>query len=42
MMLGLLFIVSFPLAPHGSNCGKVLNENENLDGKTKQKTFFLF
>lgn len=38
-MSGLLFIISFPFAPYGSNHGKVLNENENLEGKTNKKTF---
>lgn len=42
VMSGLLFIISFPAAPYGSNRGKVLNENENLEGKTKKKTFFFF
>lgn len=35
-MSGLLFITSFPLAPYGSNRGKVPNENENLEVKTKK------
>jgi len=39
-MSGLLFMIPFPLAPHGSNRGKVLNENENLEGKTKNFFFF--
>lgn len=32
-MSGLLFGISFPLSLYGSNHGKVLNENENLEGK---------
>lgn len=33
VMSGLLFGISFPLSLYGSNYGKVLNENENLEGK---------
>lgn len=40
-MSDLLFNTSFPLAPYGSIRGKVPNENENLEGKTK-KCFGLF
>lgn len=38
-MSGLLFGISFPLAPYGSNHGKVLTENGNLEGK-KENFFF--
>lgn len=37
-MSGLLFGISFPLALDGSNPGKVLNENENVEGK--KENFF--
>lgn len=39
VMSGLLFGISFPLAPYGSNHGKVLTENGNLEGK-KENLFF--